>query len=197
MNVPPVVEAMSNYLGTVMQNYENKKASYFATPSPQLIHALHTALTQILSKPLSEQFAKHKEASDRIKATVASLGLKQVAPNPDEQAHGMTAIYLPENVKGTELLPSLAKKGVIFAGGIHKEIVTKYIRFGHMGVSVVSSARSLCLCSMFTAPCDSPNHSYTQKTDKLAAQLDPSRGHIERATKALEDGLTECGYQKV
>lgn len=50
----------------------------------------------------------------------------------------MTAIYLPENVKVPELLPTLMKKGVIFAGGLHKEIATKYIRFGHMGVSVVS-----------------------------------------------------------
>jgi alanine-glyoxylate transaminase/serine-glyoxylate transaminase/serine-pyruvate transaminase len=49
----------------------------------------------------------------------------------------MTAIYLPENVKAPELLPNLLKKGVIFAGGLHKEIAAKYIRFGHMGVSVV------------------------------------------------------------
>lgn len=122
----------------VMQNYEAKKPSYFATPSPQLIHALHTALNQILTKPVSERFAAHKAGSDRIKKVVSDLGLKQVAGNPDEQAHGMTAIYLPDGVKGAELLPILAKKGVVFAGGIHKEIATKYIRFGHMGVSLVS-----------------------------------------------------------
>jgi len=121
-----------------MQNYEAKKPSYFATPSPQLIHALHTALTQILASPLSERFSLHKAASDRIKKAVADLGLKQVAGSPDEQAHGMTAIYLPEAVKQTDILPNLAKKNVVFAGGIHKEIATKYIRFGHMGVSVVS-----------------------------------------------------------
>ena len=122
----------------VMKNYEAKKPSYFATPSPQLVHALHTAVTQILTKPLSERFARHKEVSDKIKAAVAELGLKQVPIKPEDQAHGMTAIYLPENVKGTDILPLLAKKGVVFAGGIHKEIVAKYIRFGHMGVSVVS-----------------------------------------------------------
>lgn len=121
----------------VMQNYEAKKPSYFATPSPQLIHALHTALSQILTKPLSERFARHREVSDKIKKAVADLGLTQVAGNPDDQAHGMTAIYLPETVKATDLLPKLAKSGVVFAGGIHKEIVTKYVRFGHMGVSVV------------------------------------------------------------
>jgi alanine-glyoxylate transaminase/serine-glyoxylate transaminase/serine-pyruvate transaminase len=27
-------------------------------------------------------------------------------------------------------------------------------------------------------------------------QLDPERGHVEKALKALEDGLAECGYQK-
>jgi len=123
----------------VMKNYEAKKPSYFATPSPQLLHALHTALTQILEKSLAERFALHKEASDKIKKVVADLGLKQVASKPEDQAHGMTAMYLPESVKATDILPGLAKRGVVFAGGLHKEIAPKYIRFGHMGVSVVSS----------------------------------------------------------
>lgn len=122
----------------IMKNYEAKKPSYFATPSPQLIHALNTALTQILAKPLSERFAKHTEVSDKIKKAVTDLGLKQVASKPEDQAHGMTAIYLPETVKATELLPRLAKSGVVWAGGLHKEIAPKYVRFGHMGVSVVS-----------------------------------------------------------
>ena len=122
-----------------MQNYEAKKASYFATPSPQLIHALHTSLSQILSKPLAERFAVHKATSQKIKKAVTDLGLKQLASKPEDQANGMTAIYLPESVKGPELLPNLLKNGVIFAGGLHKEIATKYIRFGHMGVSVVGT----------------------------------------------------------
>ena len=122
----------------VMQNYEAKKPSYFATPSPQLIHALHTALTQILARPVAERIALHKAASDRIKKAIADLGLKQVASNPDEQAHGMTAMYLPKKVTQADILPKLSKKGVVFAGGIHKETASKYIRFGHMGVSVVS-----------------------------------------------------------
>ena len=105
-----------------MQNYEAKKPSYFATPSPQLIHALHTALTQILSKPLSERFAMHKATSRKIKMAVADLGLKQLASDPADQANGMTAIYLPEGIKVPEILPSLLKKGVIFAGGLHREI---------------------------------------------------------------------------
>ena len=127
----------------VMQNYEAKKPSYFATPSPQLVRALHTALTQVLSRPLAERFARHKEASDRIKQTVADLGLKQVASKPEDQSHAMTAIYLPDGVKATDILPILAKKNIVFAGGIHKEIASKYIRFGHMSISVVSIRPSI------------------------------------------------------
>ncbi|RDW62706.1 purine catabolism protein pucG [Coleophoma crateriformis] len=125
----------------IMQNYEAKKPSYFATPSPQLIHALHTSLTQILSKPLSERFAAHRATSQKVKKAVAALGLKQLASDPADQANGMTAIYLPENVKVPELMPALMKKGVIFAGGLHKEIAAKYFRVGHMGVSVTDPNR--------------------------------------------------------
>ena len=53
----------------------------------------------------------------------------------------MTAIYLPEGVKAPEILPNLLKKGVIFAGGLHKDIAAKYIRIGHMGVSAIDSKR--------------------------------------------------------
>ncbi|KAH7094692.1 pyridoxal phosphate-dependent transferase [Paraphoma chrysanthemicola] len=125
----------------IMQNYEAKKASYFATPSPQLIHALDTSLKQILSRPIEQYFADHRAASQKVKKAVADLGLKQVASKPENQANGMTAIYLPEGITPPEVLPTLLKKGVIFAGGLHKEIATKYIRFGHMGVSVTDPNR--------------------------------------------------------
>jgi alanine-glyoxylate transaminase/serine-glyoxylate transaminase/serine-pyruvate transaminase len=124
-----------------MQNYEAKKPSYFATPSPQLVRALHTSLTSILSRPLDERFAAHKAASQKIKKAVEAMGLRQLAASPENQANGMTAMYLPDGVAPPDVLPGLMKKGVIFAGGLHKEIATKYIRFGHMGVSVVDAKR--------------------------------------------------------
>ncbi|KAK0389827.1 hypothetical protein NLU13_3400 [Sarocladium strictum] len=126
----------------IMKNYEAKKPSYFATPSPQLIHALNTALTIILEKPLSERFQRHIEVSDKVKKAVKDLGLEVVATKPEDQSHAMTAIYLPEKVQIPDILPKLSNKGVIFAGGIHKDIATKYIRFGHMGVSAMDPKRT-------------------------------------------------------
>ncbi|KAE8384852.1 PLP-dependent transferase [Aspergillus alliaceus] len=132
--------SIGNWL-PIMQNYENFKPSYFATPPTQLVHALHTTLSQITSQPMAERFAVHARASDRVKAAVAELGLKQLAAKPENQAHAMTAIWLPEGLAPPDVLPGLLKRGVIFAAGLHKEAATKYIRFGHMGVSVTDPAR--------------------------------------------------------
>ncbi|KAI9728735.1 MAG: hypothetical protein M1828_002841 [Chrysothrix sp. TS-e1954] len=125
----------------IMRNYEAKKPSYFATPSPQLIHALDTALKQILAKPLSERFERHKAVSQKVKQRVESLGLKQLPKAKEDQASTMTAIWLPEGVLAAEFLPGLLNRGIVFAGGLHKEVATKYIRFGHMSVSVMDHER--------------------------------------------------------
>ena len=124
----------------IMQNYENKKPAYFATPPTQLVHALHTTLSRITAGPLSERFAQHARISDKIKAEISVLGLSQLASKPELQAHGMTAIYLPEGLAPTDVLPALSKRGIIFAGGLLTDIPS-YIRFGHMGVSVTDPAR--------------------------------------------------------
>ncbi|KAG5977131.1 hypothetical protein E4U55_007039 [Claviceps digitariae] len=126
----------------IMQNYEAKKPSYFSTPSPQLIRALNTAVSQILARPLPERFQRHIEVSDKVKKAVADLGLKIVAAKPEDQAHAMTAIYLPDSVNVADVLPKLLSKGIIFAGGLHKDIGSRYVRFGHMGPSVMDPKRS-------------------------------------------------------
>ncbi|KAF3936430.1 hypothetical protein ABW19_dt0204177 [Dactylella cylindrospora] len=135
--VPPgsYFASLKNWL-PIMQNYEAKKPSYFATPSPQLVRALNTSLKQILSRPLEERFEQHKVASRKVKDAAEKLGLKQLASDPKHQANGMTAVYLPEGLTPADVLPYAAKQDVVFAGGLHKEIATKYIRIGSMGVSV-------------------------------------------------------------
>jgi alanine-glyoxylate transaminase/serine-glyoxylate transaminase/serine-pyruvate transaminase len=125
----------------IMQNYEAKRPSYFATPPTQLIHALHTTLSQLTSRPLSERFAIHRAVSQRVKKVVADLGLEQLARKPENQANAMTTVQLPEGLTPPDILPALLKRGVVFAGGLHKEVGSRYIRFGHMGVSVTDPGR--------------------------------------------------------
>lgn len=126
----------------IMQNYEAKKASYFSTPPVQNIHALLASLKQILAIPLEDRFAAHEKMSEHIKETIASYGLKQVAVREGYQAHGMTAVYLPDGVALPDLLPKIAKRNIVLAGGLHKDIATKYFRIGHMGVSAIGDDRN-------------------------------------------------------
>lgn len=122
-----------------MKNYEANKPSYFSTPGPQLVHATNTAFKQVLAKGMDARIQKHIEVSDYVKKSVKDLGLSVVATKPEDQSHAMTAIYLPEGVQATDVLPKLLAKGIIFAPGLHATIGPKYVRFGHMGISAVST----------------------------------------------------------
>ncbi|GAA5999829.1 alanine--glyoxylate transaminase [Rhodotorula paludigena] len=123
----------------IMESYEKGTPGYFATPSVNLIYALEASLNNIVagSVSLADRFKLHKEAAAKFRADSAKLGFKTVALDAESCANGMTALYVPEGVAPPALIGALAERNVTIAGGLHKDIKTKYIRFGHMGVSVV------------------------------------------------------------
>ena len=121
----------------IMQSYEKKEIKYFATPPTQLVHALNTALSDMLSRPLEQRYQEHREKSAQVKAAVTELGLTQLATDPKYQANGLTAFWLPEGLTAKEFLTTMTDKGFVLSGGMHKEVGQKYVRFGHMGYSVV------------------------------------------------------------
>ncbi|CAH2353500.1 alanine--glyoxylate aminotransferase 1 [[Candida] railenensis] len=120
----------------IMQAYESGKPAYFATPAVQNITALGVSLKDILEQTLTKRFEKHAEVSDKFKADLKELGFKILPVNNTVAAHGLTAVYFPEGVNGGDFLAKLGSKGFTVAGGIHKALVGKYFRVGHMGVSV-------------------------------------------------------------
>ncbi|WVQ79654.1 hypothetical protein IAT38_001754 [Cryptococcus sp. DSM 104549] len=125
----------------IMQNYENGKPSYFATPPVQLIYALHTSLKAITSTPIADRFAAHKEASAYVKDSLAEIGLEFVPQSREIAANGMTAVRFPKGVQAPDVLPKLAERDIVVAGGIHKAIASEYFRIGHMGVTAVDRKR--------------------------------------------------------
>lgn len=120
----------------IMKAYESGTGAYFATPAIQTITALKTSLEEILSESVDQRFADHAKVSDKFKNDVEKLGLKIVPVNKEVAAHGLTAVYFPENINGPDLLKKLSEKGFVVAGGIHKRLVGKYFRVGHMGYSI-------------------------------------------------------------
>ncbi len=52
----------------------------------------------------------------------------------------MTAIYFPDGFSASDIIPRLLERGIVVAGGLHKEIKDKYFRIGHMGITVIDTA---------------------------------------------------------
>ncbi|RXW20672.1 hypothetical protein EST38_g5194 [Candolleomyces aberdarensis] len=139
----------------IMKAYEAGNPAYFATPPVNLIYAYNASLKIITAKrsasepkwptevitPLEERFALHKAASEKIKVAAAELGLKQLPQVDEEAANGMSALYYPEGLGAADILPRLAQRGIVVAGGLHAECKDKYFRIGHMGLSVVDTER--------------------------------------------------------
>ncbi len=51
----------------------------------------------------------------------------------------MTAIYYPDDLKASDIIPRLFDLDIVVAGGLHKEIKDKYFRIGHMGITVTDT----------------------------------------------------------
>ncbi|KAI8924442.1 pyridoxal phosphate-dependent transferase [Entophlyctis helioformis] len=123
----------------IMQKYEARQPSYFATPPVQLILALETSLKQLVSRDLDVRFRQHVEASDKIKDVIARHGLQLVPVSRDIAAHSLSAVYYPEGVAPADFLKSFGESGVVIAGGLHPLHNTKYFRIGHMNVSATET----------------------------------------------------------
>jgi alanine-glyoxylate transaminase/serine-glyoxylate transaminase/serine-pyruvate transaminase len=116
----------------IMQAYEGRRPSYFATPAVNLIWALHVSLKEILAEGMEARFARHRKLSGAFKAGLTALGLRQVPKRPELCATTLSAILYPQGVDRT-LLKYIDEAGVIVAGGLHPAIRDQYFRVGHMG----------------------------------------------------------------
>ena len=102
-----------------MKAYEAGNPAYFATPPVNLIYAYNASLKLITVKrsasevnwpsevvvTLEERFSLHKEASAKIRAAAAELGLKQLPLDEAEAANGMTAVsIIPPSLSRVYLL---------------------------------------------------------------------------------------------
>ena len=75
--------------------------------------------------------ARHKKMANAVRAAAGGLGLKLFAPNAASDA--VTAIKLPENVKGSELVKTMRDKyGVSITAGQGK-VKDKICRIATMG----------------------------------------------------------------
>lgn len=127
----------------IMQAYLVGKPAYFATQPVNLVFALERALAELMKggeEGLAARIEAHRKAARRLRAVAAQLGMESLAVKGAEAA-GLSAIWVPEGLTAAEILQKAGAKGVVLAGGLVAEVKDRYIRIGHMGVSVADEGR--------------------------------------------------------
>jgi alanine-glyoxylate transaminase/serine-glyoxylate transaminase/serine-pyruvate transaminase len=90
---------------------------------------------------MTARFAKHVAVSDAFKDQLEKRGLKLVPVSRALAAHTLTAIYYPEGITAADLLPKIAARGVVVAGGLMPGLGGTYFRVGHMGYSATEGEK--------------------------------------------------------
>lgn len=130
-SLPPMSIDLEQWL-PIMRAYEERKPSYFSTPATNLVRALDVSLREILAGGMDARFELHARCARAMRAAWSALELTELPVRPELAANTLSALYFPEGV-GPELVASVAKRGVVIAGGLHPALRTRYFRVGHMG----------------------------------------------------------------
>jgi alanine-glyoxylate transaminase / serine-glyoxylate transaminase / serine-pyruvate transaminase len=134
---PPLLLDWDSWL-PVHRAYEERKPSYFATPATSLVMALEAGLGEILQdgqkNAISARIEAHARAAAALSTAWRTLGLRSV-PREAVTSNTLSVLLFPEGIDGA-LLPKIAARGVIVAGGLHPAVKTTSFRIGHMGYSV-------------------------------------------------------------
>jgi alanine-glyoxylate transaminase/serine-glyoxylate transaminase/serine-pyruvate transaminase len=130
---PPLFLDWSSWL-PIHRAYEERKASYFATPATSLVMALDAGLGEIVEAGVAARVEAHARAAAALRAAWAQLGLRSVA-SETVTANTLSALFFPPGVDAT-LLPRITARGVVVAGGLHPAVKATSFRVGHMGYTV-------------------------------------------------------------
>ena len=122
----------SNWL-PVMRAYEERRPSYFGTPSVNLILALETSLKIICEEGIVKRVRRHQYLANAFRAATSSIGLEILPEVNSIAANTLTAVYYPKGIDGVLLRAKMGDSDVIIAGGLLPEIKATYFRIGHMG----------------------------------------------------------------
>src|SRR4029077_7787306 len=130
---PPLFLDWSSWL-PIHRAYEERKASYFATPATSLVKALDAGLGEIVEADVAARVEAHARAAAALRAAWSQLGLRSVA-GETVTANTLSALFFPPGVDAS-LLPRITARGVVVAGGPPPAVKATSFRVGHMGYTV-------------------------------------------------------------
>lgn len=130
---PPLYLDWDSWL-PIHRAYEERKPGYFATPATSLVMALEAGLAEILQDGIESRIESHARAAAALRNAWRALGLRSV-PREAVTGNTLSVLLFPEGIDGA-LVPGIAARGVVVAGGLHPAVKTTSFRIGHMGYAV-------------------------------------------------------------
>ncbi|ETN41612.1 uncharacterized protein HMPREF1541_03548 [Cyphellophora europaea CBS 101466] len=174
----------------VMRKYEAGEPGYFATPPTQVVRALGASLQLMHEVGMERTWELHRVRSAQVKEAAGRLGLRLLAQREEDQSHAVTALWLPEGIEAKALLARVLARGVTLAAGMHVEVGTRYVRFGHMGYSITGNEGHIEMG--IRALSEALLELYAERREKEVAEQEsqPSAGVLEavRQEVAVADG---------
>ena len=102
------------------------------TPAVGIMFALEAALDKLSAEGMNNVHERHAKIGKLCREGVKSIGL-QLFADESHASNTVTAVHMPENVNGAELLGIMrAEYNVVLAGG-QADLEGKIFRIGHLG----------------------------------------------------------------
>lgn len=115
----------------------NAKHQTPSTPAISLLYALERQLEAVAAEGIEARWERHRQMAERTHAWAAELGERLGQPIgilalEGERAQTVSAITLPERVRGPDVVRRVAERGYTIGAG-YGALKETTIRIGHMG----------------------------------------------------------------
>jgi len=111
----------------------NAKGFFPYTPATNLLYGLRESLQMLREEGLQNVFQRHKRHGEATRRAVRAWGLENVALDPKEYSHSVTAIYMPSGHSADEFRKVVLERFNMPLGTGLGKLQDKAFRIGHMG----------------------------------------------------------------
>lgn len=102
------------------------------TPALPLLYAAEVQVAAIVAEGVEARWARHRAMAERVRGWVSEHEGYGILAPPGARADTVTAITLPEGMKGTEVVAAAEAEGYVVGTGYGK-LRDRTFRIGHMG----------------------------------------------------------------
>jgi alanine-glyoxylate transaminase / serine-glyoxylate transaminase / serine-pyruvate transaminase len=112
---------------------QNATGFFPYTPATNLLYGLRESLRMLREEGLQNVFTRHKRHGEATRRAVRAWGLENVALDPKEYSHSVTAIFTPAGHSADELRKVILDRFNMPLGTGLGKLQDKVFRIGHLG----------------------------------------------------------------